>query len=230
MSTRDTKHNLKHNLEKISGIGKILANELIDAGVKSIKDLKKDKYYNMLSNEAKLELKYDFCEIIDKKISDELITYLPTDWIPVGSHRRCIQDIHDLDFLCLSDLQYASNMLNMLSIAGGKFKVINEYLSGDKRKSYVLQLNFKSATYSKCNYIKIDIFKTTNEDLPFALFHYTGNKNFNIRTRAQAKRLGYKLNQYGLFDNNGVKITVKDEKEIFKILNVTYKEPCERND
>jgi|SRR3972149_237989 len=215
--------NLYYELKKISGIGKSLANKLINEGVKNITDLKKDKFYNLLPEESKLMIKYNFCEYIDKNTAEKLIKYLPSDWIPVGSYRRKLDRHEDLDFLCLTDLQLASDLLYLISYAGNKFKILAEFKSGEKRRAFAIQ-------FEECEAFKLDIFKTTKEDLPFTLFHYTGNKNFNIRTRAQAKRLGYKLNQYGLF-KAGKKIDgISDEKEIFKILNVTYKKPYERNE
>ena len=220
---------LHNNLTKISGIGNKLANQLIKSGVTSINDLKKDKFFNRLPAEAKLDLTYNFCEKIDRGIADELIKYLPADLIPVGSYRREIDIYHDLDFLCLAELQYESDMIHLLGLYGKKFKVIAEFNAGEKKRSFALELRFKKALDLSCKYIKIDLFKTTEEDMPFALFHYTGNKTFNIRTRAQAKRLGYTLNQYGLFKNTS-KISVNNEKELFDILQVTYKKPSERND
>jgi DNA polymerase (family 10) len=81
--------------------------------------------------------------------------------------------------------------------------------------------------------IKIDIFYTTKDALPYALLHYTGSKNFNIRVRSHAKSLGYKLNQYGLFDvktGNQIIISKASEKTILKKLGITYKEPHERDE
>jgi DNA polymerase (family 10) len=47
----------------------------------------------------------------------------------------------------------------------------------------------------------IDVFLVPEESYPFALFHYTGSKTFNIRTRSYVKRNGMLLNQYGLYDS-----------------------------
>ena len=59
------------------------------------------------------------------------------------------------------------------------------------------------------------------------LLYSTGSKQFNINLRTKAKKLGYKLNQEGLFKNNK-KINVRGEKGIFKKLKVPYLPPEKR--
>ena len=52
--------------------------------------------------------------------------------------------------------------------------------------------------------------------------YFTGNREFNIRMRAIAKNKGYLLNQYGLFKKTGQRVPIRDERDIFKKLNITY--------
>ena len=64
------------------------------------------------------------------------------------------------------------------------------------------------------------------------LFHYIGNRIFNIQTRKIANNLGYTLNQYGLFDinsNKKIDFEPNGEVDIFKFLKIPYKKPEERN-
>jgi DNA polymerase/3'-5' exonuclease PolX len=245
--------NLLNELESITGIGEKKAKELISKGVKSIDDLKIPKFYDDLPIDAKIVIDYKPCPI-HKNLAKILIdNYLPRDWIPVGSYRRGAELSYDLDFLSLSNLQYTHDMLNIIANIGKKIEVLKEFSYGEKRSSYVLKLlfpipptcviakipppiddlaNTQKYNIVKCNIIKIDIFRTTQDDLPYSLFHYTGNKIFNIRTRAHAKHLGYTLNQYGLFKNGKqlYKNDIKSENDLFNILGVTYKTPEERNE
>jgi DNA polymerase (family 10) len=46
--------------------------------------------------------------------------------------------------------------------------------------------------------------------------------------RSKAKKMGYKVNEYGIFKNNK-NILVESEEEIFKLLEIKYLEPQERN-
>lgn len=82
-------------------------------------------------------------------------------------------------------------------------------------------------------FVRVDLFVAIGEALPFALYHHTGSKNYNIRTRALAKRKGWLLNQYGLFDRKTGKrlpgtSDFRTEKDITDFLGVTYRGPTDR--
>jgi hypothetical protein len=61
------------------------------------------------------------------------------------------------------------------------------------------------------------------------LLFSTGSARFNIMMRSRAKRMGYKLNRYGLW-RNGSLIECKREENIFTILNMLYIKPEDRHD
>ena len=46
--------------------------------------------------------------------------------------------------------------------------------------------------------------------------------------RSVAKKMGYKLNEYGLYDTNNNLIHAINEKEIFELLGMEYIEPTDR--
>jgi DNA polymerase (family 10) len=77
------------------------------------------------------------------------------------------------------------------------------------------------------------VFRTTPRELPFALFHYTGPAAYNVRTRAHAKRLGFRLNQYGLFGRGTGRrargsIGLRTEAQIARRLGLTARPPRDR--
>jgi len=131
--------------------------------------------------------------------------------ILVGSLRRKEAVIGDIDLLIIGDA--SEPILNKLK-ANQDVTILS---AGTK----TIMIRYKKT--------RVDIFFTTKENLIPALLHHTGSKIFNIRMRKQAKDLGYKLNQYGLFNKKGIKINVSNEKEIFKILELPYKKPENRN-
>lgn len=55
----------------------------------------------------------------------------------------------------------------------------------------------------------------------------SGNHIFNIKMRANAKRQGLKLNQYGLYEGDNV-IAGRDERQIFDALGMLWVEPAGR--
>ena len=74
----------------------------------------------------------------------------------------------------------------------------------------------------------MDLRVLPKESYGSALQYFTGSKDFNLIMRNNAKKLGYKLNEYGIY--KGTKeIYVESEKEIFDLLEMKYLEPQERN-
>ena len=63
----------------------------------------------------------------------------------------------------------------------------------------------------------------------YSLLHFTGSMEFNRNMRTVAKDLGYKLSEYGIYDNNTrIKIYVTGEKDILCFLNMKYLETNEK--
>lgn len=74
-----------------------------------------------------------------------------------------------------------------------------------------------------------------------ALLYFTGSKNFNTAMRRKALKMGYTLSEYGLFklirDENGKiikgqkgeQLPTPTEEDVFRILEMEYKTPQERD-
>ena len=74
-----------------------------------------------------------------------------------------------------------------------------------------------------------------------ALLYFTGSKNFNTMMRRKAIKMGYKLSEYGLFrvvkddngkvmkDITGEQLPTPTEEDVFRILEMEYKTPQERD-
>lgn len=82
--------------------------------------------------------------------------------------------------------------------------------------------------------IQVDLFMARPAELPFALFHLTGPRLYNIRIRAYARRRGWILNQYGLFYANDPTRRVRgssriqSEADLARFLGVTVRAPSQR--
>jgi DNA polymerase/3'-5' exonuclease PolX len=99
------------------------------------------------------------------------------------------------------------------------------YSKGEDKISLIIQ-PFK--TNDNIRY-KFDVFRTEPENYYSMLLYSTGPRDFNIRQRRHAKKLGLLLNQNGIF-KNGKKINSSGdtERDLFKILNMDYVEPKDR--
>lgn len=135
----------------------------------------------------------------------------------VGGLRRKEKTVHDIDILLIIEKNKWEKPEFRLK-KGGEQK-ITEHREKGKRKNVII-----------VGCCRVDIFLATRAEKPFALFHYTGSKDYNIRTRAQAKKRGWLLNQYGLYDKkNGKKIRgIKTERDITRELGISYRAPTER--
>ena len=140
----------------------------------------------------------------------------------VGSLRRNISSLHDIDILVIIPDEKRTNEISLIN-CNNEINIKEISKDGNKRKEIIIVA--KDVNY------KIDLYYTNRADKGYAMLHFTGPKSYNIRIRAYAKKKGWKLNQYGLFDVNTGKQVVyelKTEREIVSYLGVTYYLPSER--
>lgn len=226
MSTKEKV--LIDELIKIDGIGTKKAKELIAAGLTRKSDLRFVKYKKLLTAESLYALKYNISKNLRWDFASNVIHIFQSvvgrlNIIGVGSYRRKRPFLRDIDLLTTLPLK---TILEKIQTYNDKSEdsallFIGAYSHGDKKLSMILHYNHK--------YFRTDIFKTTKKEMSFALLHYTGPKEFNIRVRAKAKYKGYKLNQFGLFDSSGSVVELKTEKAILDHLGISYKKPSERD-
>ena len=134
-----------------------------------------------------------------------------------GSIRRRKETIGDADILIISDnpkpiMNFFINMEEVANIIGhGQTKSSIKLFSG----------------------INIDLRVVSSVSYGAALNYFTGSKSHNIALRLIAMKMGFKLNEYGLFlEKNGIKkmIAGKTEKDIYKKLGMDYIDPELRED
>ena len=100
-------------------------------------------------------------------------------------------------------------------------------VSGGDRKLFIILRR------GRTNY-HVDLFVATESEKPFALFHFTGSKVYNIRTRRKAKLAGLLLNQYGLYRTSGDASRrrrlpgIRTERDIADRLGISYRPPEDR--
>ncbi len=220
-------------LTSVYGIGAKTAQILAEKGVKSKSDLKKPDIYKTLPEGTKLHLRYKVLDEISWDVVHSLLSQFPPYVIGVGSYRRKKQKLHDIDVLTFKPIE--TTIADIKSRAREMdprteeypYKVLGDYSSGEQKHSFVVKY--------KTSIVRVDVFYAAAAEKPYALLHYTGSRNFNIRIRAVAKKKGYKLNQHGLWVNSAEKPTLaiksaKTEKDILDFLGITYKKPEERSE
>jgi DNA polymerase (family 10) len=231
--------------------GRRLAAKLCAQGAKKPADLRKQKFLSQLPRDSRATVVWRPAKALKRETADQISSLLQASLgfcrqettecaryrvLPVGSIRRRRPTHKDLDFLVVVPSVAAAEhaALRLLSVPRTKAAVVDTYLRGPRRRSMVLA--YRAPETKKAKHYRVDLFFTTAKELPFALFHYTGSKQYNIRTRAHAKRKGWRLNQYGLFGAaSGQKAapvkgssSIKSEEDLARFIGVSYREPTNR--
>ena len=206
---------LLHTIEKFTNIpyiGTKTAKKLYDKGIKSIRDLKKNK--KELTNSQQLGLKYykDLKTRIPREDIMELenkISTLGFDFTICGSYRRGNSTCGDIDIV-IHSLDGKEKLNDILDICG----VIGE---GEQKYTILIKLKGKIR--------HVDILFTKN--VAPAILYLTGSRELNIRLRQIANDKGYLLNEYGLYKKSKL-LKTDTEESIFNLLGLEYIEPKDR--
>jgi DNA polymerase (family 10) len=125
-----------------------------------------------------------------------------------GSLRRCRETIGDIDILATAE--NAEPVMDVFTTLPNVATIIGK---GPTKSSVVMKSG-----------IHVDLRVVKDEEFPAASHYFTGNKEHNTEVRARAKKLGYKLNEYGLFKGEHA-VTIKDEAALFAKLGMDFIPP-----
>ena len=81
------------------------------------------------------------------------------------------------------------------------------------------------AKYKENPFRRIDIRYVPYDVYFSALLYFTGSATLNINMRKIAEKMGLKLSEYGLTKEDGTKLPIESEYDIFKILKIEYLVP-----
>ncbi len=144
-----------------------------------------------------------------------------------GSIRRQKPYPNDLELLCIPKYVDGVDMLDAkiktmiyYDMLGYRLNKLGSKVYGAKNK---LLVHLPSG-------IGVDVFSTTAECWPVALFVRTGGKITNKWIATAAIRKGWQFHAYGRgFTTPDGEIVCHSEHDIFKAVGLTYKEPWERD-
>jgi DNA ligase (NAD+) len=234
------KNNPVNVLSDVYGIGPKKAQELVEQGITTIEQLRANQH-QLLNETQKIGLKY--YEDILKRIPRQEIECYNTlfkniilenaSYEIVGSYRRRAADSGDIDVIITSES--SQNFITFIDTLI-KQKIIIEVLSRGSSKCLVIARITPSSIARR-----VDFLYTSKEEYPFSILYFTGSKIFNTIMRNQALTMGLTMNEHGLYKmenktkdrkEKGEKVEHKfhSEQDIFKYLNIEYREPWERTD
>jgi DNA polymerase beta len=239
--------NLVNQLEKVFGIGRKKAYDLfVHHDIKTIADLKK----KVKSGDIELPdnitkgLKYvdKIKENIPREEIDKLGTILTKTLknidpelfgIICGSYRRLASKSGDVDYIIVHP-----KLKNKDSANKSKYNYLEQVIQSLKEQKIIVDsLTSESVPTKymglfrltpKSNLRRIDIRFIPYESYYSAILYFTGSRDFNKKMRRVAMDMGYVLNEYGLFDENGKMFKVKSENDIFDLLGMEWLAPEKR--
>ncbi|XP_045625735.1 DNA polymerase beta [Procambarus clarkii] len=230
-------------LTRVSGIGPAKARELVDEGITTLEDLRKNQ--DKLNHHQVIGLKYfdefemriprDEVEKIEKQLN-KLITTHDSDYLITicGSYRRGAKSSGDVDAL-LTHPSYTSEsskcpslIKNVVETLKDNGLVTDTLSQGDSKFMGVFQLE------ENLPHRRLDIRLLPHDQYYCGILYFTGSDMFNKAMRAHALEQGFTLNEYcirpiGSTGVPGEALPVSCEKDIFEYINYKYKEPYERN-
>jgi DNA polymerase/3'-5' exonuclease PolX len=208
-----------YSIENVWGIGPTLAKKLHNRGYKTRRSL--IKIVNELPKSAQIDLKYNPIKRIPRRIIEEIEQLfkkkVKMTHTFAGSYRRKLPYSGDIDIVIIPP----SNEFNLYEHLANKLPLHSAFSKGKSKISCLIK--------HKEKHYKIDFFIADKNNYLFMLFYATGSKIFNIRLRQRALKMGYTLNQTGLYKNNKLIKGLKTEKDIMNALDLEYKPPIERS-
>ncbi|KAJ8469776.1 hypothetical protein ONZ45_g16781 [Pleurotus djamor] len=241
----------------VYGVGQSTAYKWYANGCRTLQDLKDGKGGVKLSTAQKIGLEYyddinsrmprEEAKAIFETIKPIVLSIDPDLFVEImGSYRRGKATCGDIDILITRDDADGKThagvlplLLNKLHKAG----IITEHLAlpeeDDELEGIYRGLCRLPVPASRRR--RIDFLTVPWRARGAALLYYTGDDIFNRAMRYKAGKMGYSLNQKGLFSgvvrdprnrqvktNPGTLVASETEEEIFRILNVPWQEPHER--
>ncbi len=192
-------------LEKAALEGKISKLKGFSKG-KEEKIIKKIQLSKKIKNRYLLGNVYPLIKKIEKELNQQKNV---RRCLVVGSFRRMKETIGDIDILVATDepekvIEFFVSMPEIQEIKGsGKAKAFVELRNG----------------------IDVDLLVVPEESFGSAAQYFTGNKDHNISLRNLAISMDFHLNEWGLYNKNGMRLAGCDEEGIYNSLQLKYIPP-----
>lgn len=236
-------------LTRVSGIGPAAARKLVDEGIKTLEDLKRNE--SKLNHHQRIGLKYfedfekriprvemlEMQEIVLREVKKVDPKYIAT---VCGSFRRGAESSGDMDILLThpdftSESPKQPKLLHQVVEQLEETHFITDTLSkGDTKFMGVCRLP-SSDEGTSYPYRRIDIRLIPKDQYYCGVLYFTGSDIFNKNMRTHALEMGFTLNEYtirplGVTGVAGEPLPVDSEKDIFDYIQWKYREPKERSE
>lgn len=234
----------KERFLKVYGIGPVKAKALVDAGFRTIEELRTavEKDGKLLNEKQKIGLRYyeDIEERIPRAEMDlhaamlqktaEAAIKIPFSLAVVGSYRRKAPTSGDIDVLIsfpdAASVAEATGWFVKFREALREKKYLEEALAEGPKK-WMGMCRLRGNPRAR----RLDMLLTPKEEYAYALLYFTGSDKFNIAMRRRALDKGYTMNEHGMESTKKKEAPpfMKTEEDIFKFLEIPYVAPENRD-
>jgi apurinic endonuclease APN1 len=198
------------NLETIIGVGPVIANTMRAKGIKTVSNLRKSSI--PLTKIQQLGLKY--YDELQKPI--EPVEYKKI----INKIKRSLKDLPQIESIVVAgsikykkgETEKAVNDIDLIIVIKSDETNMNKFAQYLNKQNFMKTLQTKlgladTFTLGKYELMGIlppgrhlDVKVIPRPLLPFYKIHFTTGKEYSREIKADAKKKGYKLSQYGLFD------------------------------
>ena len=220
------------SLLQIPGLGSKKVRELYQKlDIKSIGELQDACNENRL-----LDLK-GFGEKTQNKILESIESmktyegqHLISTGINIGeslvSHLRTLKEIRDISVA--GSIRRRKELIKDVDIVASchdedREKIMDYFTQMQEVEVVIAKGNTKTSVGLKMG-LNVDLRLVSLEEYPHALQHFTGSKEHNTAIRHRAKKLGLKVNEYGIFRGEE-KISAENETQLYSLLKLQYIPP-----
>ena len=216
----------KQELLSIYGIGPVNANKIVDSGIRSMDELKKNlkllnakqqiglKYFNDFKKRIPLDEYKNHISILNKDLKKNKLIF---DF--VGSYRRGSTSMGDIDILIMENPKF----------------IFKDYIAKLIDSNYIIEV----LAFGKNKFMgivklpnqtprRLDILIAPISEYYYSLLYFTGSNMFNIGLRHYVKiTFDLSLSEHGFGKN--INTSINSEEDIFKFLKLKYVKPKERD-
>lgn len=133
-----------------------------------------------------------------------------------GSIRRKKETVGDIDLVATAERRHWK-------------KIIARFITLPQVKRVLASGETKASVVLKGNDVQADIRVVHENEYGAALLYFTGSREHTIQLRTIAKKKGWKINEYGVFDvNTNERLAGETEKGIYQLFNLPYIPPEKR--
>ena len=166
------------------------------------------------AREAEARTRLDVAESLIEPLVDYLRALNGVTRVEVaGSYRRRKETVGDIDVLAIGEDGVA---------------IIQHFVEHEDVNTVVSQGETRSTVFLRSG-LQVDLRVVPQESYGAALQYFTGSKAHNVALRTRAVKQGYKINEYGVFQDDE-RVAGETEAEIYGLLDLAYIEPELRED